>query len=74
MTCRCDRHHSGEWQAAQPIDGSPAEVYLKSRGLDPHRMVGRSLRQFTHKLTGSAILVAAITAKNGDIVAFRKRI
>ena len=23
------------WQAAQPIDGSPAEIYLKSRGLDP---------------------------------------
>lgn len=61
-----------EWNAAEPIDGSAAEVYLKSRGLDPSPDDRKVLRQITHKLTGSTILVAAITAENGDIVALQE--
>ena len=61
-----------EWNAAEPIDGSAAEVYLKSRGLDPSPDDRKVLRQITHKLTGSTILVAAITAEGGDIVAIQE--
>ena len=61
-----------EWNAAEPIDGSAAEVYLKYRGLDPSPDDRKVLRQITHKLAGSTILVAAITAENGDIVVLQE--
>jgi putative DNA primase/helicase len=63
---------AAEWNAAEPIDGSAAEVYLKSRGLDPSPDDRKVLRQITHKLTGSTIMVAAITAENRDIVALQE--
>ena len=47
------------WQAAQPIDGSPAETYLKSRGLDPDRQDRKALRQLKNRLTGSVSMLAA---------------
>jgi hypothetical protein len=60
------------WQAAQPIDGSPAETYLKSRGLDPDRQDREQLRQLKNGLTGSVFMLAAITATDGALVGLQE--
>ena len=60
------------WQAAQPIDGSPAEVYLKSRGLNPDPLDRTQLRQLKNLLTGSVSMVAAITTTDGALVALQE--
>ena len=60
------------WQAAQPIDGSPAETYLKSRGLDPDRQDRTQLRQLKEdRPTGYVSMLAAITAIDGSLVALQ---
>ena len=60
------------WQAAQPIDGSPAETYLKSRGLDPDRQDRTQLRQLKEdRPIGYVSMLAAITASDGSLVAMQ---
>ncbi len=64
----------GIWERAQPIKGTPAEKYLKSRGLTPAEGDMEQLRWLPNMRGDEGAMLAAITDKVGNLVATRRHI
>jgi hypothetical protein len=60
------------WSGATPIDGTPAEAYLASRGLTPCGEDRAQLRWLARARGEEGALIVAFTANDGKIVAIQE--